>query len=89
MARTTARRWPDLLPLSALLLMVLGCSGTGLGLLDSGLPLDPIPDGGRYQGPKTDNAVNTNTQPKRLPKSKRIHTRRLKQIAHKTGGAAL
>jgi hypothetical protein len=36
----------------------------------------------------TDKPANTNTKPKRLPKSKRIHQRRLKQNARKTGGAA-
>jgi hypothetical protein len=35
----------------------------------------------------TNKPGNTDTKPKRLSKSKRIHQRRLKQVARKTGGA--
>jgi hypothetical protein len=34
----------------------------------------------------TNKPGNTDTKPKRLPKGKRIHKRRLKQVARKTGG---
>jgi hypothetical protein len=36
----------------------------------------------------TNKPSNNGAKPKRLPKSKRIHTRRLKQVASKATGSA-